>query len=113
MPKVISIPVNPKDVNRAILKVLNFNLKLSDLEIDIIATLLNHKIEIIDTSAREIVRKELNKSKFITNNYILRLRDRSMILETNDGVMYLNPNLKDLVKDKDIQISFIPTNDNN
>jgi predicted transcriptional regulator len=101
------IPVENKDYHKGILMILNFNLNLSELEMDIVSTLLNNNIEVVDTTAREIIRKELNKSKFNTNNYITRLTDKGiLVVKPGDKKLYLNPSLVEIVKDKRVSFEF-------
>jgi predicted transcriptional regulator len=88
--------------------ILNFNLNLSKLELDILATLLNHNVTIVDTEARDIIRKALNKGKYNINNYISRLRKKKIfITKPVDKNLYINPSLIEIVRDKKVSFEFI------
>lgn len=106
------IKVNSRQLYKAILTILNFKLNLTNLEIDVVSTLMNYGIVNIDTTSRDIIRKELNISKYSTNNYIIQLKSKSIILSNQDGKLYLNPSMYELVKDKEISFKF-EVNDNN
>jgi len=70
------------------------------MEIDIVACMLNHNMEIIDIYSRETIRKELDKDKFTTNNYISKLRDKGILItKPADKNLYVNPNIIEMVKD--------------
>ena len=105
------IPVNKDNIHKAILTVVNFNLGLSELELDILATLLKNNLYLVDSKAREVVRKVLNKDKFQTNNYLLRLKKKGVIVQAGDNKKwYLNPNLKGLINTDSITFKFDATN---
>jgi hypothetical protein len=102
------IPVNIKNYHKAILMVLNFNLNLSKMELDIVACILNHNMETVDLYSREIIRKELDKDKFIINNYIGRLKDKKILLiKPADKKLYVNPSIIEIAKDGKITFEFI------
>ena len=106
------IPVKNKNYHKAVLMILNFNLNLSNLEIDILATLLNYNISIVDINARDIIRKEINKDKFNTNNYINRLKNKGiLVVKPADKNLYINPTILDIVKNKRISFQFDIIND--
>lgn len=108
------IPVKSRDYHKALLMVLNFNLNLSNLELDIVSTLLNYNIEVVDIEAREIIRKELDKGKFNINNYIARLKDKGiLIVKPADKALYVNPMIMDIVRDNKVSFEFEIADDNN
>lgn len=77
------------------------------MEMDILACILNHNMEIIDVYSREIIRKELDKDKFNTNNYIVRLRNKKILItKPADKKLYVNPDIIEAVKDKKFSIEF-------
>ena len=73
------IPVNSQNYFKAMLTVLNFNLNLSELEMDILCAMMNNGLIEVNIDTREIIRKVLNKDKFMTNNYIKRLRNKNVL----------------------------------
>lgn len=102
------ISVTDKSYHKAILQIYNFNLKLSDFELDIISTMLTYGMLEINPDTKEIIRKVLDKDKFITNNYIKRLKDKGVLLPKEDQRGYtLNPNIANLTKDNKISFEFI------
>lgn len=102
------IPIKKEHYHKGVLNILNFSLGLTDLEIDIVATLLKHGITVIDSDARDLIRKALNKDKFNTNNYILKLKKKGIIgMRPNDKNLYLNTGLIEAVKDNRITFDFL------
>jgi hypothetical protein len=97
------IPVSKNEYYKAILEILNFNLKLSELELKIVSTMLENEKYVADKDCRELIRINLKLSKFMTANYIKRLRDKG-ILEGNtiDRVYTLNPVLINLSRDNKV-----------
>jgi len=107
------IPIAGKDYHKAILMILNFNLNLTPMELDIVATVLDHNLKLIDTRAREIIRLKLDKDKFNTNNYIKRLVDKHIFtINPGDKNLYLNESIIDIASNKKISFEFL-INDNN
>jgi hypothetical protein len=104
--KKYNIPVNKYSIYKAILTVINFNLKLSGVEIDILATLCKYGFTHITVEARDILRKALDKDQYNINNYIKRLKSKNMILETEDKKLYINPSLKEILDSKEIIFKF-------
>lgn len=107
------IPVTKETLHKAILMLVNvpFNLRLSNLEIDILSTWLQHKTYKIDIDARDLIRKVLNKGKFNTNNYIKRLKAKGIIVQAEDSKeLFLNPKLAHIVNSTSITFKFDITN---
>ena len=100
-----NIKVTKDNVYKIILNIINFSLKLTPLELDILQIILENNINIIDTNARELIRKVLNKDKFITNNYIIKLKNKNILL-ADSKKLYLNPGINDIVKSKSITFNF-------
>jgi predicted transcriptional regulator len=100
--------VNSKKYHRAMLEIYNFNLKLSDFELDIVATMLTNGISEINPITKELLRVTLNKDKYITNNYIKRLKDKGILLPKKDERGYiLNPSVANLTKDNKVSFELI------
>jgi hypothetical protein len=98
---------------KATLLVLNIvsNLGMTKLEVDILSTLLERNITVINTDSREIIRKVLDKDKFSLNNYIKRLKAKHILLpnkDTNKVYMefYINPHIVAAVKDRELNFKF-------
>lgn len=101
------IPVTKENIHKTILTAISFTLGLSELEIDILSTLLKHNLYVVDTKAKEVLIKTLNKSKFQINNYITRLRKKKLVIQASDDKKwYLNPNLKPIIESENITFKF-------
>lgn len=102
-----NIPVTKDNIHKAILTTIAFTLNLSELELDILATLLRNNLYIIDSKAREVLRLALDKNKFQTENYISRLKKKNLIIQAaDDKKWYLNPDLKPIVESDTISFKF-------
>ena len=100
--------ISPKKYHRAILALYNFNLKLSELELDIVSTMLANDMLEINPETKEYLRVTLDKDKYATNNYIKRLKDKGILLPNQDGKGYtLNPNIVNLTRDNKVSFEFI------
>lgn len=101
------ITVKTQDYHKAMLMILNFTLNLSNMEMDMLSIWLNHGITVVDTNARDLVRKILDKDKFITNNYIKRLKNKGiLIIKPADKQLYINTGILDVMKDKKVSFEF-------
>jgi hypothetical protein len=102
------IPISNKDYYKAMLMVLNFNLKLSELEMDILCTMLNNGMYEVNIDTREVIRKVLDKDKFMTNNYIKRLRNKQVLLDKqgSNRVYYINPIIMNIINDRKVSFEF-------
>ncbi len=107
------IKVNKYNIYKSILTLINFKLGLSEMEIDMIATVFKYNFNKIDGEARDILRKALDKDQYNINNYIKRLKAKGVFVET-DKKLYLNPNLKanveNIVESKEIKFKFVTDN---
>ncbi len=102
------IPVTKDNIYRGVLTVLNFQLKLSELELDMLSVMLKNGVTTVDINTRELIRKVMNRDKFSTNNYIKRLKDKKVILqEDTNKRLYVNPSIISLVKNEIITFKFI------
>lgn len=104
--KTYNIPVNNYSIYKAILTLINFNLKLSGFEIDIVATLLKYGFYKVTGEARDILRKALDKDQFNINNYIKRLKSKNILVEDDNEDLNINPSLIEIVQSKEIRFKF-------
>lgn len=101
------IPIQNDKYYKAILMILNFQLNMSDLELEIVSTMLSKKIYDITPETRDMICKELSISAFLRNNYIKRLRDKGiLLLRDSDKTYTLSPSLIELVKDRKVSFEF-------
>lgn len=102
-----------KEYYKDILDKLTF-FKFSEFEIDILVAMLTSNMLEVNIDTREQIRKVLNKDKFITNNYIKRLREKEALLDKPNvtRVYCINPEIMDIIKAEKITFEYI-INDNN
>jgi hypothetical protein len=81
-------------------------LDMSDLEKAIITTLISNGYTSITPISKEVVRRSLDKDKFITNNYIKRLKDKNIILADNKGILHIDAGIVNCLKDNKISFEF-------
>lgn len=80
---------------------------LSKLEIDILSTMLEHGLKTVNTDTREILRKQLDKGKYVINNYIIGLKEKSILIEQSEGKsLVINPNIVNSIKDNEVSFKF-------
>lgn len=103
------IKVNSHSIYKAILTVINFSLKLSNNEIDIIATLLKYGFTVVNAEARDMLRKALDKDQYNINNYIKSLKTKKILLKEGKDII-INPNLSEVLKSKEIVFKFDKVN---
>ena len=102
---ILNKKVTKEELIRWILTIMNFELKLSELEVNMLVVLLHAKITTLDSDARNIIRSILNKDKFAVNNYIKRLKDKRILLQ-EDKTLVINPNIVKLVENKELNFKF-------
>lgn len=94
------IPVDKDYYYTAVLNILNTvgNMNLTKLEMDIILLMVNNNVTVLDSIFRDKIRKTLNKDKFVTNNYIKKLRDKGILLSRpNDKRYFLSKEIVESV----------------
>lgn len=98
----LTIPVN--NLTKTKLKILNcFINNLTDIELDIVSTMIDKGIVTLDKSNRNTLRTSLNMNKYLFNNYIKYLKDKK-VLFTNESILTLNPSILNITKDNKITI---------
>lgn len=109
----VKLPVNNYNIYKAIVLLLNFKYQLSELEVDLLATILKYDFDKIDGDARDLIRKALDKNQYSINNYIKRLRSKDFLVEVNKKT-FVNPNLKkyikSIVESKELNFKFVTNN---
>ena len=101
----IDIPLKEDRYSRAMLKVMNSFLNLTDYELDIISEMLNHKMDVLDSKNRAKIRSLTGKRVASTNNYIKKLKDKKMLVETESGLQISNKILKPIL-DREVTVRF-------
>ena len=92
-------------VYKAILTIFNFNMNLTEKEINIVSDMLKHKITTLDTASRKILYTH-SKSQYVFNNYIKRLKAKGVLLD-NNGVLVLNPVFERITKEREVTFKFV------
>ena len=100
-----NIPISKTGYNKAMLKALNGFLDLTDFEMEILTCMLNREINTLNRENRLEVRLELNKSECTFNNYIKKLKDKSLLISNEQGLI-INPVILSSNKDKEITFKF-------
>ncbi len=100
-----NIPINTKDYHLAMLKTMNCFLKLSKFQMEIICIILEDENKILTTDLRKLIRDITGKGIATTNNYIKKLKDKKVLLETEEG-MVLNSTILNVMEDKEVIIRF-------
>jgi len=97
-----NLKLTKDNYHKAVLLMVNTisQLGLTNLEVDILATMLKQGIIVVNTDTREILRKVLDKGKYTLNNYIIQLKEKGILIEhTGTKSLEINPNLVSAVKD--------------
>lgn len=80
---------------------------LSKLEINILSTMLENGLKTLNGDTREIIRKELDKGKYVINNYIIALKEKGIFIEQQGSKsLVINPNIINSVKDNEVTFRF-------
>ncbi len=101
--------VNDKGYYKGMLKLFSLNpsCELSTLEIDMLTVMLCNKMTVINGDSKEAIRKALNKSKYMVNNYVTRLKTRGILIPLpNSKYSQINPDLLGYVKEGKVSFEF-------
>lgn len=106
------IKISKDKYYKAILSVINCFLNLTDYELELVVNMLNHNIKTLTTETRAQLRTLTKSNVHSFNNYIKRLKDKEVLIETSYG-LGLNPNITNSIADKEVNIKFKITEDVN
>ncbi len=109
------ITISKERYYKAMIKVINCFLNLTEYEIELISNMFVYNIKTLDKNSRSILRKALGTSEQSFNNYVKRLKDKKILIDSKSG-LGLNPTIEDAIKDEQVTIKFdvlqdVPTND--
>lgn len=90
---------------KAILKLVNCFIGLTDYELSIISTMLIYNIKTLDKTTRVIVRDKLSTNAATFNNYIKRLKDKKCLIENEEGLI-ISSNIMTAIEDNRVSITF-------
>lgn len=99
------IPVKEENLCLAVIKALNFSLRLTDKEQEVLAYLIKNNIKIIDYDSRRKLSLDFNKDYFYITNLLKRLYDKKVLIKTKYGKT-VHPNLINSLTSKEITIRF-------
>lgn len=100
------IPIKKDNFHKASLMIFNqLGLNLTELELNLLSTMLSNGFFIITKEVRVKLRELLKVDTFTLNNYVKRLKDKNIIVKENNELK-INENLKEKVNDKEIHIIF-------
>ncbi len=100
-----NIPIKKEAYYLSMLKAVNWSLKLSKFQMEIICIILEDENKILTTDLRKLIRDITGKGIATTNNYIKKLKDRQILLESDEGLV-LNQMILSLINDKEVTIRF-------
>lgn len=107
-----TIKISKDKYYKAALTIVNSFLGLTTYELNIVVNMLKYDIKTLTTESR-IKLRELTKSNVHSfNNYIKRLKDKEVLIETSYGLA-VNPNIVNSIADQEINIKFEITEDGN
>lgn len=102
----LTIPIKEGTKRKAMLTLLNpFLSQLTDVEINLVDTMLKRDIKVLDKNSRADVRQELNMSKYSFNNHVLRLKSKKILIQTTKD-LFLNPQIKYFTDANEVTIRF-------
>lgn len=108
-----NIKITKQNYVKAALNVANCFLNLTPIEIEILATMLNHGAITITAASRKLLINSLNKSKHVISNNIKRMKGKSILIQENNKAVVIHPKILSYIQDKEFNVKFeIYENDN-
>ena len=102
---ILQIPISKESYTESVLKALGSFLDISNKEAEVMATMLDYNILILNSDGRERLRSRLKMDQANLNTYIYRLKKgRNLIGNKNN--LSINPHIIKAVKDKSITFNF-------
>lgn len=103
---IYSIQIPTDKYKEEILKFLVLNTGLTKSEFNVLLELINLGLDYVDGESRNYLRNTLNKSEHNINNYIMKLKEKKVLIETIDGLI-INPNIITMINDRELTFEFI------
>lgn len=102
-----TIPISSKDYSQHILRIIGAMIpnNLTDFEIKILSTMIDNDIKTLDTDTRLKVRLLIDTSEYNFNNYIKKLKEKGILIETKYG-LGIHPNVLNAVHDRELVIKY-------
>lgn len=106
----IAVPVKKENLSKAKLTLLRTFLKgITDLEITIVAAMLDKKISSLNRDNKSLLMRELNIGVYNFNNYIKKMADKGIIYIPEGAKNWtLNPRVIQITKDDTITVVLQP-----
>lgn len=99
------IKISKDKYYKAMIKVINCFLNLTEYEVELISNMFVYNIKVLDKNTRLVLRQALGTSEQSFNNYVKRLKDKNVLIDTSHG-LGLNPTIQNAVSDKKVIIEF-------
>lgn len=103
----INIPIKKKEhVYKAILQVINFSLRMTEKEVNMVSELLKNNITLIDTRARRLLHNNDKNEIHNVNNYIKNLIVKGVLVKQGRDI-YINPTIIKFIGSSSLKFNFI------
>lgn len=100
------IPISKDKYVKAILMIVNqMGLQMTDLELNIIVSSINHNMKVLNKTTRNDLRSILGLDRFTFNNYIKKLKDKGVLVQSEKDLI-VNKALLDTIEDKEVHLIF-------
>ena len=80
---------------------------LTDKEIEILVTIVEKNISILNKDTRTDIRMSLNMDKFNFNNDIKKLSSKKVFQPVDKNTLQVNPNILKILKHDSVNLSFV------
>lgn len=101
----INVPITKEEYYKGYMKVLNSFLKLSKGELNLVTTMLENDITILNTYTRGLLREMMDKDEYSFNNTVSSLKKSRTLIKDRQGLM-LNPQMINNIDKQYINITF-------
>ncbi len=106
----LKVPIKDGTGTKTKLRIVNcFINNLTEVELDIVAKMIDDNYIELNKNNRSQLRSSLNMNKYSFNNYIKYLKDKK-VLYTKDNVLMLHPNIIKITADNKITIELFTKN---
>mgnify|MGYP003326694257 CR=1 FL=1 len=95
----IKVPIKRKYHCKAILNILNFGFRMTDVELDVLNTMITNDIKILTKETRAQLLLLLNKEKYTVNNHIMKLKSKGVLINNWHNRLEIAPNIILAVED--------------
>jgi len=100
-----TINISREKYYKAMLTVMSGLVNMTEFEIEVIAKMFLNDIKALDKTTRLELRLLLDTSEYNFNNYIKKLKKKSILIETPSG-LEVNSKITDAIQDQELIIKF-------